>query len=508
MAVCRNRTGRKSWPWQGAWCGLCLLALAACSVAPSAPPNNPLAAAPLPLEPSVISIPVSIDLVQQARDLQKQLPRPLVASSQRRALPVRFSAMRTSISMEPGVCSVTELNCLTRNAIRTVAADRMTPTEAVIAQQMFVRDIAMSMDGNQFSLTAQVDLSLTTRLRSTQSPIGSVSCGEGRTRPRFEFMLAGHVGWGPDGEVVLTPRPHYLRWLQPCNITAFHFDADNLLALTALRDKLQAAVAQTVFNSLRQGSLYTQLARAWPELSAPREIRPGVWLLPHPEKVNFAELSGKGRHVTTSVLVHAHPELVKGTRPAVPTPPLPVPERGIGNGDGMYMAIRGDLPLVQAEKALQEKLALLPRAEGDVQVKSVRLYGNGDRAVLALELGTPVRATIFLLGRPVYDLERNEVRLEELQPSSDTRRFLQRAAPALLADDFLAAVQTRAHFGFDEALAGALREFKDLRVAAGQGMTWRGGIRRMQPRALYFTRDNLVAYVLVEGKLALEARQK
>jgi hypothetical protein len=484
--------------------GFALLYLAACSTAPSAPPNNPLAAAPLPLEPSVISIPVSIDLVQQGRDLQKQLPRPLVSSSQRRALPVRFSAMRTSVSMEPGVCSVTELNCLTRNSIRTVAADRMTPTEAVVAQQMFVRDISMSMDGNQFALTAQVELSLSTRLRSTQTPIGSISCGEGRTRPRFEFMLAGHVGWGPDGEVVFTPRPHYLRWLQPCNITAFHFDADQLLALPALRDRLQAAVAQTVFNGLRQGSLYTQLARAWPELSAPREIRPGVWLLPHPEKVNFAELTGKGRHVTTGVLVHAHPELVKGVRPAVPTPPLPVPERGIGNGDGMYMAIRGDLPLAQAEKALQEKLARLPGAV----VQAVRLYGSGDRAVLALALDAPVRTTIFLLGRPVYDLERNEVRLEVLQPSADTRRYLQRMAPALLAEEFLDAVQERARFGFDEGLAGALREFQDLRVAAGQGMTWRGGIRRMQPRSLYFTRDSLVAYVLVEGKLALEARQK
>jgi len=128
--------------------------------------------------------------------------------------------------------------------------------------------------------------------------------------------------------------------------------------------------------------------------------------------------------------------------------------------------------------------------------------------VLALGLGEPVRAEVFLFGRPVYDLDSNEVRLESLQPSADTRAFLARAAPALLEEGFLAALQAQARFGFDPALAGALREFRDLRVAAGQGMTWRGGIRRMQPRALYFTRNSLVAYVLVEGRLALEARQK
>ncbi|MDF3030260.1 MAG: hypothetical protein K0R03_818 [Moraxellaceae bacterium] len=507
MAVFRIRAGMKSWVVPRALCVL-LLCLAGCSTVPRAPPNNPLAAAPLPLEPSVISLPISIDLGKLEREVQKQLPRPVVTSSQRRSLPVRFSAMRTSVSMEPGVCSVTELNCLSRNSIRTVAADLMTPTDAVVAQQMFVRDIDMSMDGSQFSLTAEVEFTLSTRLKSTQMPVGTVSCGEGRSRPRFELMLGGQAGWGPTGEVVLTPRPHYVRWLQPCNISAFHFNADAMLALPALREKLLGVVEQTVFASLRQGSLYTQLARAWPELSAPREIRPGVWLLPHPEKVAFAELAGKGRHVTTSVLVHAHPELVKGTRPDVATPPLPVPERGIGNGEGMYMAIRGDLPLAQAEQALLQKLAVLPTRAGEVQVQGVRLYGNAERAVLALTVGTPVNAEIHLLGKPVYDLERNEVRLEGLQPSADTRTFLGRRAPALLDDDFLATLQARARFGFDEALAGALHEFQDLRVAAGQDMTWRGGIRRMQPHALYFTRDRLVGYVLVEGKLALEARQK
>lgn len=505
MAVFRIRAAVKFRFLRLLPCAL-LLCLAACATAPKAPPNNPLAAAPLPLESSVISIPTSIDLGQLGRELQKQLPRPFLSASHRRTLPLRFSAMRTSVSLEPGVCSVTELNCLTRNSIRTVAADLMTPTEALVTQQLFVRGLDLSMDGNQFSLTAQVDFTIATRLQSAQAPAGTVSCGEGRARPRFELMLGGQVGWGAAGDVVLAPRPYYVRWLQPCNITGFQFSAENLLALPALRDKLLALMQQGVFGSLRQGSLYAQLARAWPELSAPREISAGVWLLPNPERVAFAELVGTGRYINTSVLVHAYPELVKGARPVAPTPPLPVPERGLGSGDGMHMAIRGDLPLAEAEQLLRQRLTALPG--GGLRLESLRLYGNGDRAVLALGLGEPVRAEVFLFGRPVYDLDSNEVRLESLQPAADTRAFLARKAPALLEEGFLAALQAQARFGFDPALAGALREFRDLRVAAGRGMTWRGGIRRMQPRALYFTRDSLVAYVLVEGRLALEARQK
>ncbi|MDF2446344.1 MAG: hypothetical protein K0S46_1580 [Moraxellaceae bacterium] len=496
--------------WRATLLSSLVLGLAACAVAPQAPPNNPVSAPPLPLAASVISLPVSLDLGQMGAGLLKQLPRPLLASSQNRTLPARFSAMQTALSMEPATCSVTALNCGgTRNTVRTVSSDYEAPTEAVVSQEMTVRALDMSMAGSQFALTAEVEFSLDTRFRSAATPLGVASCGKEGARPRFEMMLTGNVGWGSDGEILFSPRPWYVRWLQPCNITAYPATLDSLLDLPGLRDRLQDALEASVFSRLRQASLRAHLERAWIELNTPREIRPGVWLLMRPERVDFAGLEGKGRQVGTAVLVHAWPELVKGVRPDMPVPPMPRPGTGGGDGDGLHIAMRGDLTLREAEASLGRRLAgSVLRVNGEpVQVRSVRLFGHRDKAVIALATSQPMLAEIYLLGRPVYDLERNEVRLRDLAFSEQTQDYLRQSADWLLGGDFLAAVEARAAFPFDATLAAALGELHDLRVAAGDDLTLRGGVLRMQPQALYFTKDSLVAYVLVEGRMALESRQ-
>lgn len=486
------------------------LLLASCTSAPLPPSNNPVSAAPLALETSVISIPVSVDLARLSDDLLRQLPKPILSGSQKRSLPVRFNAMHTSYALEPGTCSVTELSCLTRNSVKTVATDVMASTEAVVTQQMYVRDLSMSMEGSQFSATAEIEFTVNTRFKPPATPVGTTDCGEGREKPRFELMLGGHVSWSPEGDIVISPRPYYVRWLQPCNITAFQPNMESLLNLPALRDKLQAALEENVFSRLRQDSLRMHLERAWTELHMPREIRPGVWLLPRPERVAFADLEGKGNHISTGILVYAYPEVVKGARPEIIVPPVPAPERGISSSGGMHMAIRGDMALGEAQKLLSRSLAgqVVRLGGGKVKIRSARLFGHEDKAVLGLTLRRPEVADIYLLGRPVYDLERNQVRFEDLEFSPETRDYLRETAGWLLDEGLLAAVQGQAAFNFDETMAGALREFQDLRVEAGQDMTLRAGVQRMQPQSLHFTRESLVAYVLLEGRLALESRQK
>lgn len=488
------------------------LILSACATVPTpeAPPNNPVSAAPLPLESSVISIPLSIDLRELSEEMRQQLPSPVLAGRHQRTLPVRFNAMHTSVSMEPGSCSVTALNCLTRNSVRTVAADYVSPTEAEVLQEMHVRGVDVTLEGRQYAMTAQVEFQVDTRFSSTVAPLGEASCGgSGEDRPRFEIMLGGYLDWDEQGEVVTSPRPYYVRWLQPCVITAYQVNVESLLNLPALRDRLQQALERNVFSRLRQASLHGHLEQIWPELNAPRELRPGVWLLPHPHKVSFAELVGKGRSVSTGILVHAYPEVVRGSRPLVEVPPLPTPGREANGNEGMHMAIRGDMPLARAQELLSRQLAGLRLQVGGepVRVRATRLFGSADKAVLALTLEQPMLAELYLTGRPVYDLERNEVRFEGLEYTPATRLYLSRAADWLQRESFLAALQSQAVFRFDETLAAALHGVQDLRVAAGQDMTLRGGIQRMRPQSLHFTRDSLVVYVLVEGRLALERRQ-
>lgn len=487
-----------------------LLALPACVAVPPAPANAPRTATTLPAEPSVISLPVSIDLGQVGASLQRDLPRPLLRSTQHRLVPVRHSSLSTSVASEPGICSVTELSCLARHSVHTVAADSLATADAEVVQQMELRSLALAMDGSRLQWTAQVDLSVESRLPPGALPLGPTACGGGGPKPRFELQQAGHVSWSPEGVAVLSPGPPSLRWVRPCALGGLPGGAPVLIDLPALRDRLQDAVEQQVLNRLREDYLRHRLAAAWPELNAPRALGPGAWLLPHPERVIFGELVGRGRYLSTVVLVQARPEIVRGPRPLVEVPPVPLPGREPPGSEGLRLALRGYLSLAEAERQLRHNLAgHLRLVNGEpVELERVRVWGNGDRAVLGLGFRRPALAELFVYARPVYDLERNEVAFRGLAFTPATQAYLGRVAGWMLGAGLLSALESQARIGFDDGLAGALSGFRHLRLAAGRDLTLQGGLQRVQPQALYFTQDRLVAQLLLEGRLALEARPK
>lgn len=487
-----------------------LSALSACVATPPPPANAPLAPPPQVQGASLITLPVTLDLEQAAAGLLRDLPRPLLRHTQRRPLPVRLTSFSTTVAPEPGSCSVTALNCLARQSVRLQTSDTLGTTEAEVTQQMQLRDLRLAMDGSRLTLVAEIEVAVTTRLADGSVPLGAVACGGGRARPRLELTQHGHVSWSPEGRVLLGSDGHALRWRRGCDLAGFPGGVDSLLELPVLRERLREAVEREVLNRRREQALAARLEKAWPALVAPRELRPGVWLLTHPEQVAYGDLAGQDRELVTAVLVQARPEIVTGSRPPLAPLALPVAARRRLDGEGLRLAVRGDMALSDAERQLRRRLAdALRQVDGvPVSVARVRVWGNGDRAVLGIVFREPRLAELHLYARPVYDQERNEVAFVDMAFSPDSREYLARTAQQLLAPGLVSALQDAARFRFDEELAGALHDFRDLRVAAGSDLMLSGGVQRVQPQALYFTRDRLVALLVVEGRLALEARQR
>lgn len=477
--------------------------LSACTSAPKAPLNNPLPAVPPAVPPSIISMPITMDLDQVREEVLKRVPSPVVSGTQTQVLRVRFNPAGTS---DPGSCSITELNCLAKKAAGAVAVDYTAPVETVITHQVYLRDLSMRMTGNQFTLVTQAEFAINTRIKSALAQFGVASCGVNETMPRVELTLNGSVDWtNAQGDVAIIPGAWSMKWLRPCNITAFQLNVEALLDLPGIRDQVRMAIDDSLRLGLREVSLRNALAKAWPELNAPRELQPGVWLTPRPEKVAFAEPVGNGRFVSTGVLVQARPLIVTGTRPAITVPPVPALQRGI-NGDSVYLSVAGDIALADAARLLNQQLAGKPIvANGHtILIEDIRLYGNQDKAVIGLSLAQPLRAEIFVLGKPVFDIEKNEIRFEQLAWSLGTRNYLAKSANWLLGSSFRDTLQQKARFRFDEDLADVLKDFRQFRQDIGNGMVLKGGVQRVRPQGLYFTQDRLQAHVLVEGRLALQ----
>ncbi len=438
------------------------------------PPNFPNAVVALPtVESSVINLPISIDLETVRTEALKKLPKPLSAG--------------------------------TTTEVLTIAGTPL-PMESSITHVVNMRDLRLSVTGQDFVATTQLDFSIDTHMRASFLKMGGISCGIGEELPKIEFTLPGKLYWTVSGDLAVQAGQWQLKWLKPCNITAFKFNVERLLNLPLVRDKVQTAVNDNINIALKQVGFKALLAKTWPQINQPQQLESDVWLLLQPEKIGLADIQGTGRYVKTSLSVQARPQIVTGNKPIIPLPPQPLPQRLTTSEDGFHLALRGDIGLDVANRLLNEKLANKPFNAGGRQVliSSLQFYGSGDNAVLALRLQQPIAAEIYLLGKPVLDAEKNEMRLENIDFALSTSSLLAKSADWMLHSSFKNTMAEKARFSFDADLANTLKDFQDYRQDLGYGAILKAQITRVRPQGVFFTQSDIKAFVVIDGKLGLD----
>ena len=336
--------------------------------------------------------------------------------------------------------------------------------------------------------------------------VGGVSCGIGEELPKIEFTLPGKLYWTAEGDLAVQAGQWQLKWLKPCNITAFKFNVEKILNLPLIRNKVQSVVNDTIKDSLKDVGLKALLTKTWPQVNAPQQLEKNIWLLLQPEQIGLSDIVGLGRYVKTSVSVTARPKIVTGEKPQISLPIMPKPQRLTTTKEGFYLALRGDIGLDVANSLLNEKLANKPFDAGGRQVliNSLKLYGSGDNAVLALRLQKPIDAEIFLLAKPVLDIEKNELHLENVDFALATSSLLAKSANWMLHSTFTDTIAEKARFSFDKDLTETLKDFKDYRQNLGYGATLKAQITRVRPQGVFFTPTDIKAFVVIDGKLGLE----
>ena len=441
-----------------------------------APPNNPNPVI-LPTVPnSVINLPITIDLETVRAEALKAMPKPL------------------------SVGKVTQ--------VLTIANTPL-PMESDISHTVYMRDLRLGVTGQDFTATAQLDFAIETKTRAGFLSMGGISCGIGEDLPKIEFTLPGKLYWTATGDLAVQAGQWQLKWLKPCNITAFKFNVEKMANLPLVRDKVQGIVNEQINNALKQVSFKNMLVKTWPQVNEPKQLEKDVWLLLQPEKIGLTDIIGTGRYVKTSLSLTARPQIITGEKPKITLPPMPQPQRLVANGDGFYLALRGDIGLDTANRLLNEKLANKPFDAGGKQVliNSLQLYGSGEKAVLGLRLQQPINAEIFLLGRLTLDVMQNELRLDDIEFELATSSLLAKSANWMLHGTFKNLIAEKARVDFDKDLANVLNDFKDYRQNLGYGATLKAQLANIRPQGVFFTQNDIKAFVVIDGKLGLDISQ-
>lgn len=456
-----------------ATCASSLLALSGCGPKPHdgalPPPPVPLLA-PIPEAPlSVLKIPVEVDL-DFARDrILKSLPKPLSQQTVQKKVQLGGIPFAPEVGVE-------------------------------FRHKAELENLDLRLDGSLFQATVRASFAVGTSVVGGASGIGLASCGEkpGEPTAALDFTLKGRLAWGQDGAILFAPSPWEMKWVRPCQLTAFKVKLEDVLDLPLIRNQVQTAITQAVQKIPEAVKIRPIAEQAWKELGKPRAVLPGVFLVTRPESLSLGALTGNGKIVKTSITLRARPTLTDSLKPTDTGRALPT-MRFEPTGDGIFhLDAQASVPLTTLDSMMSATLSAQTFKAGsrDVKIVKATLFGGGDKAVLGVTLAEPIKGDIFLRGRPEFDTVTNSIHLADLDFETNTESFLVGAANYLLHGTIQSAIQKAAVVDISKFMP----RLSDIHLPAGDVGEVQVSIQSLRPLGISLDDGHLRTWLRLEGK--------
>jgi hypothetical protein len=260
----------------------------------------------------------------------------------------------------------------------------------------------------------------------------------------------------------------------------------------------------------RSAKLKTAAEAAWSGLGQPIQVSvsPPVWLMVHPTRILTEQPAVTDQGIDLGVAMVARPELLVGDMPA-PEDPGPLPNLTLVDQIPQQFAVYLPVKLTwddANEMATQELVGHPVNAGGGVTVTvdKISIFNNGDELGVKIAFRSrSISGTLYLLGKPVYDLADGYIAIENLHMDISTQNVLVQLAAWLTHQTLIDDLEARLRFNVKSQVE-ARRADLDRAIGGVQinpRLSLKGQVTGLAPSAIYLTRDGMQVNVVAVGTL-------
>jgi hypothetical protein len=187
---------------------------------------------------------------------------------------------------------------------------------------------------------------------------------------------------------------------------------------------------------------------------------PPLFLHLQPAGASLSLFSFDGVFIRTVVGIDCITEIGMKAKPPVTTPPLPMLKPNLNPNEGFQMFLNVGVDYEEAEALAQKYMKGQTFSSGkkQVTVNDIQLYGQGSKLGIQVNLLGSIKGNLFLTGTPKFDAQKNEVYMDALDFSLESRSFLTRSAAWLLKGTIVHQMEKSMRF----PLEANLKTIKDL----------------------------------------------
>lgn len=304
------------------------------------------------------------------------------------------------------------------------------------------------------------------------------------------------------------------RWQQKPRIKVGFVDLPvGMIADVVLRNSSRR-IANSIDDLVKdQLKLRDQVEAAWAEMFKPtlvsEEYR--TWLTVDPQYIGMSPIEMSRNRITSTIYIESKPKVKIGQRPdpVLPRPLPPLHISPVGNQD-FTLHLNTEISYQEAERLAKAELVgeTFTYGRRAVTIQDLEFFGQGSNIVINTVLSGTYNGSIYLIGKPVYNPNKNTIDIEDLEYSLDTKNFLFRSAGWLMKSTIKNKIAENVNFLLDYNLKDMQAQFqeqlKDYELATG--LVLNGELAAIDLRNAFLTVDGMVVDLALTGKVNIRVR--
>lgn len=284
--------------------------------------------------------------------------------------------------------------------------------------------------------------------------------------------------------------------------------ADRLLASN--KKLLSETIDETIKESF---NLKEYIADAWKMMHEPMEMSEDykLWVRLAPENITMTPLFTKGNIIKSTISVRTISEVFMGAKPpkgkVTPLPPFALNRNP---ADDFSINLITEIPFKEAERMAKEYLLGETFASGkrSVTINDLSLYGQDGLLVVNTTMTGSYNGSIYVTGKPVYNTEKEQIEMDELDFELKTKNFLIKSANWLFHKGILNKMKSAMEFPMKEYIVDMKKmaedQLKNNEIA--EGMFLNGEVQDITIDDIQLTPNAIRVILNTKGKINLKVK--
>jgi Domain of unknown function (DUF4403) len=233
-----------------------------------------------------------------------------------------------------------------------------------------------------------------------------------------------------------------------------------------------------------------------------------AWLKLTPQAAMVYPFYAQNRQIRLSVGLTTYAELVVGPEPPT-NPPATLPDLKMVNANDRSFKVALHTDLFYSDVIKIAAPLLLDRELGSdgksVILKSLDIYGNGERLVIKVDTAGSLDGTIYLTGRPVINPQTSQFSVEDLDFDIQTQSMLLSTAAWFMHGTIKNTIQEKLNLDLSQRMTQAqdLTGRSLARIQLAENLFLTGSVKTIRLNDVMVQKDRLSIQVYTEGETTI-----